>query len=372
MATRRAHGEGSIFQAADGRWHGMVDLPPGPNGQRRRRKVTGHNRKEVAAKLEQARREVAAGVVVDKRLTVGDYLADWLDRREQADDVTPATIRNYRDVTRLYLTPAIGTVKLDALTPQQVEQMTAAMMKGAPGRRPVAARTAALARAVLRKALTDAAREGMVARNVAQMARAPRQPRREGRTLSPTQAKTLLAAVADHRLAAAFVVSLMLGLRRGELLGLHWSDVDLDAGTLTVRHQLQRVAGELVIVDTKTAGSVRRLALPGPALDALKRHRGANPGLPGALIFTSETGTPMDPDNWRRLVYNVTEKAFGERWGPHELRHSAASIMLAAGVPLKMVSEVLGHSSIRITADIYSHVLGTDRTAADAMAKVLG
>jgi integrase len=371
MAKTRAHGEGSIFQDGDGRWVAMLELPAtiGPNGrkQRRRKKLTGQNRKEVAAKLKEASNNLASGVVVDERMTVAQYLEGWQTRRALSQDVAPATLTSYRDVTRLYLSPNIGAVRLADLTPTQVEMMTAKMV--AAGKSP---RTASIARAVLRRALTDAVRDGLVVRNVAQLARPPRQARREGRTLSIDQARALLAHVDGHRLEAAFVVSLTAGLRRGEVLGLQWRDVDLVACTLTVRRQLRATDDGLQIVDTKTAGAVRCIPLTPLAVDALRRHRDRHPSLPTALVFTSTVGTPVHPDNWRHETYKVTTTALGEAWSPHELRHSCASIMLAAGAPLKVVSETLGHSSIRVTADVYGHLLEGDRSAANAMQQALG
>lgn len=386
MAARRAHGEGSIFQGKDGRWIGFLDLGVSDaTGKRRRRKVTGKTRKDVAAKLDQARADAKAGIVVDKRKTVGTYLDEWLAAREQAADLTSSTLETYRNVTRLYIKPHLGSVRLAELTPSGVEKMTSAIItsprlnlskkarKLPVDRQPKnSPRTAAIARAVLRRALTDAVRDGLVTRNVAQLARPPRQDRREGRSLTPEQARALLAHVAGHRLYPAFVLSLMLGLRRGELLGLQWQDIDLKAGTLTVRRQLQRVGGDLVITDTKTAGSVRRLYLPPDAVTALKAHQGGTRRIGTALVFTSKAGGAVDPDNWRRTVYEATTAALGERWSPHELRHSTASILLAADVDLKVVSSVLGHSSVRITGDVYAHLLGQERSAAVAIGKALG
>ncbi len=365
MAKTRGHGEGSIFEA-DGRWYGFLELPSG-DGKRHRKKLTGATRKEVAGKLAQARASLAAGVVVDQRLTVAGFLSKWQARRALSQDLAPATLTTYRDVIRCYVTPHLGGIRLAELSPSHVEQMTAAVV--AEGK---SIRTANIARAVLRRAVRDAARDGLVLRNAAALANPPRQPRREGRTLEITQARDLLAYVTGHRLEAAFVVSLTTGLRRGELLGLHWRDIDLEGGYVTVRGQLRATDHGLQIVDTKTASAVRILPLTELAISALRRHREAHPSLPNALVFRSTTGTPIHPDNWRREVYKATQAALGERWSPHELRHSAASIMLAAGADLKTVSTTLGHSSIRVTADVYSHLMKGDRTAANVMDRAIG
>jgi integrase len=229
----------------------------------------------------------------------------------------------------------------------------------------------------------------MVTRNVAALANGVKVGKPEGRTLTPEQARLFLASIRDDRLEAAFTVALALGLRRGELLALSWDDVTLDATPprLTVTKSLARVHGVgLVVAETKTAGSKRVLHLPGPAVDTLRRHRirfleerlEAGAGwvdrpLGFDLIFRTPFGTALDPNNFRQHCYRVTREAFtppderpkepGDRWpkeyqwSPHELRHSAASLLIAQGVPLKLVSETLGHASIRITADVYGHLL---------------
>jgi integrase len=217
--------------------------------------------------------------------------------------------------------------------------------------------TRRLARSVLRRALRWAEAEGIVSRNVAAIAHGVRIGAAEGRTLTPDEGRHLLASLDGDRLEAAFTVALSLGLRRGELLGLAWGDIDLDAkpGRLTVRRALKRLPTGLALEDTKTRGSRRTVHLPGPV-----------------VVFRTPFGTAIDPDNFRNRCYLVTEAAGLGRWSPHELRHSAASLLLAQGVPLKVVSETLGHASIRITADVYGHLLEPAKTeAAEAMTRSL-
>lgn len=227
-----------------------------------------------------------------------------------------------------------------------------------------------------------------MARNVAAIAHGVKLSGAEGRTLTADQARALLATVEGHRLEAAFDVALALGLRRGELLGLSWDDVELKVKPprLTVRRALKRIPRHgLVLDDTKTRQSRRTVYLPGPAAESLRAHRRrqleervaagelwtARP-LGADLIFRTPFGTAIDPDNFRKVVYDMTEKAGIGRWTPHEMRHSAASLLLAQGVPLKVVSETLGHSSIRVTADVYGHLMEPAKAeAADAMEAAL-
>ncbi len=291
---------------------------------------------------------------------------------------------------RLYIKPHIGsTTRLDALRPLDVTKMLRSLDKA--GLSPT---TASLARKVLRHALERAEQEGLVTRNVAGIADGPKMERHEGRSLTVEQGKQLLDHVREHRLAAAFIVSLGLGLRRGELLGLRWEDFDEKTGRLKIAGQLLRqtvrdddgksIGRALVRVDsTKTDEGVHVIALPPAVADALKAHRVAQkrerlatgavwPRKWDSLIFRSERGTPIDPDNWRRLVYEVTVEAGLGRWSPHELRHSSASILLAMDVPLMVVSDLLGHSSTRVTAEVYAHLLGHEHAeAADKMQAAL-
>lgn len=223
-------------------------------------------------------------------------------------------------------------------------------------------------------------------RNVARIADGVRVPAREGRTLTPVQPRTFLDHVADHRLYAAWAVMLSLGLRRGETLGLSWPDVELDEdpAKLTVNRSLKRLPDGLHIDQPKPRLSRRTLYLPAPVAAALRSHRTRQLGerlhagpewtaLPMGvdLVFRTPFGKAVDPDNFKNVTYRMTAGTRADlddngkpvpgtgigRGGPHEMRHSAASIVLAMGVPLKVVSETLGHSSIRITSDVYGHLL---------------
>jgi integrase len=228
---------------------------------------------------------------------------------------------------------------------------------------------------VLRAVLDTAVRDGLVARNVATAVKRPQVERREARYLVPDDVRRLVEAVADDRLRALFLLLLGTGLRRGEALALGWTDVDLDAGVVRVRGTLGRSGGALVVTEPKTEKSRRSVSLPGPIVAELRGHRvrqaekrlraGAE-WTDAGFVFCTRWGTPLDPRNALRALTAAAARAGLEDVGLHTLRHSAASALIAGGVHMKVVQEILGHSSYAITADVYSHVAVTQQQEAAA------
>ncbi|MGH2371444.1 MAG: tyrosine-type recombinase/integrase, partial [Chloroflexota bacterium] len=231
MAGKRGNGEGSIYQRGDGKWCASVTLEGG-----RRKVLYGKTRAEVAGKLTAALRDVQQGLpVATERLSVGQYLARWLDDAIRPK-VRPSTYQSYERLIRLYIVPELGKQPLAKLSPQQVQALL--NKRAASG---LAPRTVQYAHAVLRHALNRAVKWGLVARNVATLVDPPRGQRPKVAPLTAEQARALLAAAAGHRLGHLVTVVLATGLRMGEALALRWDDLDLDAGTLTVRHTLERI-----------------------------------------------------------------------------------------------------------------------------------
>lgn len=381
---RRGQGEDSIYKDGD-RWRGAISLGYGPDGRRVRKKVSGRTREEVAKKLRQLREQLESGLPVpDDRLSVGDFLTRWLSVNLPGQ-VAASTLDDYADTIRLHLLPALGRKKLTKLTVSDCDLLWKA--KRDQG---YSANSVRIMRTVLRKALGQAEREGLVARNVAALSAAPRVIAKEGRTLTLEQARTLLAAVRGDRREALVAVMLAYGLRRGEALGLRWDRLDWTAGTLLVSHSVKRLKERnpasgrrtcLVISELKTRRSRRTLYLTPQLVELLRRHRArqAEERLAAGeawqdhgLIFPSEVGTPLDPDNFSHWLSALCKRAGLGHWHPHELRHSGASLMLAQGTPLHVVSEVLGHTSIAITKDVYGHLMeGDRRSAAEVMSRAL-
>jgi integrase len=369
MSGRRINGEGSVYQRkSDGLWVGAVTLGYDENGHQRRKTVSAKTRSEALAKVRAMQRQVDEGLPPpDGTTTVGVLLDRWFADvlRHQ---VAKTALENYRTVADRHIRPALGRKRLATLTPVDVDRLLSAKLDEG-----YSVSTVRRIRAVLSQSLDQAARWGLVARNVAGMTRGSKAKRTEGRTLTPEQAR--------DRFEALYVTMLVLGLRRGEALGLRWEDVDLDRALLVVRRSLKREDGALVAGDVKTSKSRRSLNLPGPLVDLLRAHRAKQETERLALgpawvesghIFTTQLDTPIDPRNCYRDFVRLCEQLGLGRWHPHELRHSAALLMLVQGVPLEVVSDILAHSSIWMTADVYGHILAPQRqAAAEAMAAAL-
>lgn len=382
--SRRGRGEDSVYQEGD-RWRGVVSLGYGVDGRRVRKKVAGATKVEVLRKLRDLRAELDSGrPVPDDRLTLGAFLNRWVNK-SLPGQVSDKTLDSYAGTVRLHLVPSLGRKVLRKVSVGDVDELLT--WKREAGYSPNSVR---IIRAVLRRALHQAEREGLVPRNVAALSAAPRVRGDEGRALSIEQAQTLLAEVGGTRHEALLTVMLAFGLRRGEALGLHWSAMDWETATLKVTHGVKRVQDRslgsgrrtvLLIGALKTARSRRTLFLTSQLVDLLRRHRVRQAEERMAvgeawedrgLIFPSEIGTPLDPDNVSHLFSRICRRAGLGHWHLHELRHSGASLMLAQGTDLYVVSEVLGHSSVAITKDVYGHLVeGQKRAAAELMSKAL-
>jgi integrase len=376
--VKAANGQGSLrYNKERKRWEMRVTI------EGTRRKVTGKTQAEAKDRADALRKNATIGPGLPAEVTVARFLEHWSTEVLPLADVSQVTVDGYQRIVRLYITPIIGKVRLDQLTPAHVRKMLATLKQQG-----LSPNTMRQARSVLRRALRTAEADEMVTRNVAAIVDGVKQDPPNGRTLTPEQARTVLSAAQGHEYGALLTVLLSTGLRRGEALGLTWPALDLDStpATLTVARSLKIAADHTTYLDQpKTTGSRRRVHLPAPVVDVLRSHRvtqsaqrlafGEGWGGKWAdedLVFTSSIGTPLDPHRVSRAVKSITRGAIGEAWTPHEMRHSAASLLIAQNVPLKTVSEMLGHSSIRVTADVYGHLLEPAKTeAADAMGAVL-
>lgn len=374
MAKRGRH-EGSIHKRKDGRWVAVLSVGY-RNGKRHRKHFYGQTRGEVRDQLTAALRAHQQGLPVDpERQTVGQFLDLWLvDCCEPS--VRPRTLRSYRDTVRLHITPTLGRIPLTKLSPQHVQGFLNGLRSAPAASRPkvgrpaptgLSPRTVAYVRTVLRIALGQAMRWGLVQRNVAALVSPPRVERKEVKPFTLEEARTFLAAIQGHRLQALYTVALALGLRQGEALGLRWDDIDLDSGTLAVRSQVQRIKGQgLRLVELKTTSSRRTIELPERVVKALRAHRARQLGerlLAGAqwqergLVFSTKIGTPLDPRNVQTGFKKVLAEAELRDQRFHDLRHGAATLLLAQGVSARAIMDLLGHSQVGTTLSLYSHVM---------------
>jgi integrase len=274
--------------------------------------------------------------------------------------------------------PGLGRIPLQQLAPAHVRSFLRAKAEEPGFRgRPLSDRTVQYIHAVLRRALERARKDELVIRNVASLVDPPRVRRAEVQPLTVEQAALLLDAVRDDRLFALYAVALGVGLRRGEGLGLRWSDIDFDNDTLCVAVSLQRLDGELLLTEPKTARSKRTIPLPGACIEALAEHRQRQKEEEAAapvwlndwnLVFTTTIGTPLDPQNVLHHFQAVCQKIGLRRLRFHDLRHTCASLLLAQGVDARVIMDTLGHSVIGTTLNLYTHVMpATQRDAARKM-----
>jgi len=356
MPKRRANHEGTIYKRQDGRWVASVTLPGG-----KRKSFYGQTRQEVAQKLTGGLKSVQDGMPLpSEQLKVGRYLQEWLETIRPT--IRPSSWCRYEELLRLHILPALGTLPLARLEPRHVQRLYATCLS--QGRAPGTVRTI---HAVLHRAVKDAVRWGTVARNVVTLVSPPQVKRHEITPLSAAQARILLEVAQGDRFEALYVLALTTGMRLGELLGLQWQDVDLPDGRLQVCHTLTRTPDGGRLTEPKTARSRRRIALTASAVDALRQHRARQAAErlrlgavwdDHALVFPNEIGKPMVAVNlMRRSFWPLIDKAGLPRIRFHDLRHTAATLLLQRGVHPKVVSELLGHSSIGMTLDTYSHVI---------------
>jgi integrase len=281
------------------------------------------------------------------------------------------TYQGYERIVRLHIKPTLGRVKLQNLTPTHLRGLYRERLEAG-----LAPRMVQLIHTTLHKALKEAAADGLVPRNVAGLVRAPRPAGQETNPLTPEQARALLKTASSERLAALYVLAVTTGMRQGELLGLKWEDIDLNAGTLRVRRTLSTaIGGGFGFSPPKTAKGRRNIRLPESALSSLRNHREAQlekrDGITGlwedhGLVFTTHVGTPISrQDLITRSFKPLLQRAGLPNIRFHDLRHTCATLLLCRGVHAKLVQELLGHATISVTLDTYSHVLPSmgDHTA---------
>ncbi len=346
---RRANGEGTLVRRGDGRWQasGYVLVA---GGGRKRVHFYGTTqqaaREKLQAALEQARRNIP---VPETSWSVGRYLDYWM-RTVVPIKTRPRTAELYESTVRLYISPFIGKKRLDKLSVQDVQELINRLYADGNSER-----TLHRVRTVLSSALSRAEKEELVYRNVARLIDLPKYERKAITPWTGEQATAFLAACAGHRWEIGYHLLLTYGMRRGEVLGLRWSDIDFEGDIIHVRQQLQRIQGLLQTGPVKTSAGKRDLPLLPNIREMLLRLHEMQTSDPDELVLLSSTGTPVDPKNFVRTFHEIRDRTGLPRITVHHTRHTAATLLKNLGVPVRDVQLILGHSNITTTQEIYQH-----------------
>jgi integrase len=376
--TRRVAGTGAVIQRGDGRWVGRLKQPDGTV-----RWLSGPNQKAVEEKLAEALRLIGSGVSLpDAKVTVGGWMREWLDNLQGLKASSAHYYRNY--IEAYLLRSPLAEKPLAKLEAGDLERlyrhMTSPKIEGGLG---LSSTTAHHLHALVHRALAKAVRQCKVSRNVAELidpGDRPKVDRHEMHVLADDDFDRFLTAIRGDRLEALFVVAIREGIRQGEILALHWRDVDLDAGTIAVTGSLPQVGGpDRSVTSPKSRQSRRSVALFPETVEALRDHRARQLQerlLVGSmwqdadLVFCTEFGGFLSPQVLRDRLKAILDRAGLPRIRFHDLRHSAATNWLKGDMHPKVASERLGHASVAITLDLYSHVtLGMQREAVAAITR---
>jgi integrase len=355
--AKRGHGEGSIYQRKDGRWAASITLE-----NHKRKTFYGKTRKEVQEKLRVALNEQKQGILsTGPQQSMKQFLELWLEEVHKPT-IRIGTYKGYRRYLDKHIFPALGHIPVQKLTPQKVQAFYARKQQEG-----LSAKSVNNIHGMLHKALEHAVRWGLAPRNVCDAVSLPKQTRRDIQPLTQKQARQLLVSAQGHKLAGLLTLAITTGMREGELLALKWLDINFDARSLHIQHSMGYIPGQGYLeFEPKTSKGRRKIVLPPLVCEALKQHRtrqleaclkAGTRWQDHDLVFCNMYGGYLDPAHLRQRFDKLLKDAGLPDVRFHDLRHSAATILLSMGVPAKVVQEILGHSQISMTMDIYSHVL---------------
>lgn len=379
MAKKRANGEGSIRKRKDGRWEGRYTAGHDPEtGKAIYKNVLGKTQAEVKEKLKQAIGETQAlDVAKVGKYTIGQWMEVWFQDYAKIK-VRPSSHQTYQGYIHNHIRPNIGDIPLEKLTSLDLQKFYKKLLttgrvdrveaKGQP--KGLSAKTVRNIHQILSSALKLAQEQRLILANPAEGCALPRVEHQEMKTLTTVQLASFFREARESGVFELYYLELATGLRRGELLGLKWEDIDLERGDLRVRRQVSRINGEVVEAPLKTKNAYRTLPLAEDTVSVLKEQRKKVGNSP--WVFPSPNGGPISPDSVLHMLHRVLKRAGLPKVRFHDLRHTFATLALQNGVDVKTVSGMLGHFSAGFTLDTYAHITSAaQRQAAQTMGSVL-
>ena len=378
MAKRRANGEGSIRKRSDGRWEGRFVVGHHPDtGKAIYKNVLGRTQAEVRDKLKKAIEETAGlDVVKAGQYTLGQWMDVWFENYAKLK-VRPSSHQTYRGYIDNHIKPNIGTVPLSKLTSLELQKFYKKLLGNGRVERieskhqpkGLSAKTVRNINQIISSALNLAIEQKLIHTNPTASCALPKIERKEMNTLPAEQLASFLREAKESGVYELYYIALVTGLRRGELLGLKWKDIDLDNGIIRVQRQVARIDGEVVEAPLKTKNSYRNIPIPNDAVEILKTQKKTTAG---EYVFPSPNGGPISPDSVGNMLHRVLKRAGLPKVRFHDLRHTFATLALQNGVDIKTVSSMLGHYSAGFTLDTYTHVTTpAQMEAANTMGNVL-
>ena len=378
MAKRRANGEGSIRKRADGRWEGRYTVGYDPEtGKQKFKNVLGKSQSEVKEKLKAAIEESKdIDLIKAEEYTVGQWMDVWFENCAKLK-VRPSSHQTYKGYIENHIKPYIGSIPLNQLTSLDLQKLYKKLLnKGRVERKEskeqpkgLSAKTVRNINQVISSAMEFAKSQKLIRNNPTDGCSLPKAEHKEMQTLSAEQLSAFFTEAKESGVYEFYYIALATGLRRGELLGLKWQDIDFENGILHIHRQVSRIDGEVVEAPLKTKNSYRNVAIGADAVEILKAQKEK---MQSDYVFPSPTGGPISPDSVLHMLHRVLNRAGLPKVRFHDLRHTFATLALQNGVDVKTVSGMLGHYSAGFTLDIYAHVTTTaQKQAANTMDSVL-
>ena len=353
--TRRGRGEGSIYYRPDrgGTWEAQVSLGYDQKGQRIRKTIFGRSKKQVQDKLAALQNDATTGHVTSTQMKMEQYLKHWLETR--SSQLRQTTKSRYEEIMRLHINPFIGSNKLAKITPSQIQLFYAMLKEQQRGTRIIQ-----MTHMILSAAFKQACRWGYIRSNPCSLVAKPKHQYKQTEVWSAEQCSIFFEAAKADRYYPLYVLAVTTGARLGELLGLYWKDIDLQKATIHIRRTLVELSKNFIIGEPKTTRSKRPISLTHFAIEVLREHRKKMfaEGHAGPKVFCSEKGEWVFRSNLRKHSFNkIIKQAALTKIRFHDLRHTAATLLLKEGTHPSIVAAQLGHASTKTTLDIYSHVL---------------